>query len=679
MRVATNPTRRGRNRRPLSRERARRGIAGRSSVSEPLLAHRWEFDGTNSITWSTGQDIGSIPTGEGRTWDFVWRPNNRSFRSEPAAGSTAGTLLGLCNSSQVGAQIDVGQETGVCRLVVSSGATTFVGRFAIPGAGDNRVTLTALNNGGNSFTFRVYVNSRLVLNNTTVYTGGLVSGETNTTLGARLPGSEVMGVGAVSRARYYTTGLSGADVTTVFANGRPQDSAGPTPASDIWFGSGTGDTTTSWVDQSGNARNATPSGSAPSKPWDPARRRGLVLTKSGTSTTGYTNFGTATASAGTNGVRITTSAIDPRACVYYTLHPLCALNWRMRVVIQVDTANVQVIGLGRVPIRSGAGAVVAYCNLNSKVASISAGEFDANFDPDGEVVRSPTNASVPQSGGGTSLPDTGSAGGNQYEGIIEVAGNHVTALWRNLTNDQPPLRLWCDLNHELVNSTRLTTPSPGYPAVFSLLNTSTVEIISLEYWENTVENPEWLVLGESLINVDQDNWVDGWTMKLNTMRESNPTLANQWIEPYGGPGARIQDITTTDTATNGVRDIGANRAAIQLWVNSAGASGAAAAQTELEALQSRMFGWSSPPSEAMHLASLPLTAGAVTAEAWKTNQAAVAALDARASFEDEGWAENGDPPGTNNQLAANMDDPVHPTVAGQLAYATSWSNAGVFN
>lgn len=642
-------------------------------------SHRIELNATATdyVTWALAQDLGALTA-----WsiDFGYQPNDRNFQNEPTAGGgTAGVLISQCDASQRGWQIDTGVETGVMRLIVSDGSTTRVVRISLPGGGMSRITITA-SKAVSDWTFKVYVDGRLAGSNTATYALGLAWSQTDVLFAVRSGPNDHLDVGAIGRARYWSSELTANEVTQVYSDHRLQDSDGPTPTADIQFGSGSGDTSTSFVCQQGSGKNASLTGTwatGGSKRWNPPRSVGLRKSTSGTATTGWTAMENSSIAAGTDGMQITASATDVRAGAQLSSYPSGAFSYMIRAVIKVPTTGTHVIGVGRVPMRSGAGAVMTTVNLISGISTIYAGEYDADFG-DAEVARSTTaNGTSPVSGGSDVLIDPAPAANDQYECIMRVDGNHVTSWFRNLSDNQPPLRLFVDLNHEIVLAHRNSPGSPGYPAVFNLINGTVVEVISLEYWDLTVENPRWLFLTDSLANVDQDNWLDGYAMRLNELYEAASPW--NWIEPYGCPGSRLLDLATIDSTTGDIAAIGSTRIGIENGANDYGASGQATAESRLQTLQNALFAWGSPPSEVVHISYSPHTAGGVTAEDWIDSQTTVAATDARASVETDGWTDLGDPPGTNNQTAGYYDDTIHMSVTGADAYAQALFDSDAFD
>jgi hypothetical protein len=637
-----------------------------------MLGTRLPFDGTNTASFNAG-DWGAIATGQGRTIDFQWDPYDDTLSVEPDGD---GVLVSQW-ASNVGWFLDTsdGTDKGQFRLIVrSAGGVLGVKRFALPGAGGARITLSVVNNGSASFTFKVYINRRLAPDGTltATFTGGIASGETDIMFGGTTDG-DFLTIGSIARARHYLTALSAAEVTTVYANGRLQDSAGPDPEADIWFGSGTGDTLTAFVDQTGNGNNCSVTGAMTAEYWLPPRRVGIRASVSGTSTAGWTASANASLSSGTNGMRITTTLPDGTLATYARRNePNGSCHYRMRALVQVNTAQLAIIWLGRVPMRSGAGVALGVINLGvaSKVSTIHLGD-NVDFATNTEIARSTTTpGTVPTDAGGTTLDDTGVQNGDQYELIYEQFGDLCTFQVRNFTRGNPPLRLTALADNEATGGVTHAMPSPGYPAIGSILNTSTVEVVEFEYEDLTVYAPKYLVLTDSQVNVDDGGYENSLFYVMNDLRKADVDLRSKWIAEWGSPGSRIQDLTDCDVATGDIEAIAPERVVIMCGPNSYGALGAAAAEVDLEELQDQVLSWVTPPLEIMHVAHPVLTAGAVTSGAWRANQATVAALTDIGTTSDAGWTATGDPPGSNTQEATFFDDAVHTNAAGKLAWAT---------
>lgn len=629
--------------------------------------------GTDYISIAAGVDLGTLSGWTASVW---YDPHNRNHKGEATVGGgTAGVLFAQTSAAQKGTQLDVGVEAGTIRLTASDGSTTKIVRAAMPGC-LSLITIT-MTKSGSTWTMRIGINGRTAKEESETFALGLNSGETDVWLASR-DGNDVLKVGSVCRCRGYLSALSEGNETIAYANHRPQDSAGPTPDWDIWFGDGAGDTATSFVDQSGNGRNAALVGTwatGGSTQWNPLRPFGLLFSTSGTSTTGWTANGTASISSGTSGVRLTPTQLDFLACAQYTAFPMLCPQWIARAVVSVATEGVQNICLLAAPARPGAGAVAVRVNLTNAaegVMTLEAAEFDENYgDGREELARSNGGSgigTVPVAGGGNVMPNTGAQNGDQFELIMAVVGEQLTGFARNLTRNLAPVRCTFTLDNAIVSGARHTMASPGYLAVGALFNTSTIEVISLEAWSLAVENPYALYLTHSLSNVDDEgNWLDGYVMRLNELREAAGD-GDKWIEPMGRPGARINEFTDFDTVTGeleGLCDSSTNIAAC-IAVNTLGADGDTAAQVDLTALQDYIFDtWATPPNHLRHICEPPLTAGSETTLAWRGNLTAVAAL--RPSVASTSFAMHqgmGDPPGSNNQTAGDFVDAVHMTPAG---------------
>jgi hypothetical protein len=681
MRRVADTKRHSCSRRPLGRQRTR-GLVSPSSVvapepEAPQLATRLPFDATNTASFNAG-DWGAIATGQGRTIDFHWDPYDDALSTEP---NEAGVVVSQW-ASNVGWFLDtsVAADPGQARFIVrSAGAVLEVKRFALPGAGGARITISVLNNGSDSFTFKIYVNRRLIPAGelTATFTGGLASGETDIMFGGTTDG-DICSIGSVARARHYLTELTPAEVVTVYANGRLQDSAGPDPDADIWFGSGTGDTLTAFVDQSGNGNDCSVTGAMTAEYWLPPRRVGIRDSFSGTSAATWTASPNMTLSTGTNGVRLTTTADDGTLATYARRNkPNGSCHYRMRALVQVDTAEQAIIWIGRVPMRTGAGVALGVINLLSgaKVSTINIGD-DVDFNNFTEIARSDTSGTVPTDAGGNTMPDTGVTNGDQYELIYEQFGDLCFFQVRNFTQGLEPVRLTALADNEAPDGTTHAMPSPGYPAVGSILNNSTVEVVEFEYEDLTVYQPEWLALTDSQVNVDDGGYENSLFFVMNELREPDADLRTKWIAEWGSPGSRVQDLTDCDVLTGDIEAIAPRRVAIMCGPNSYGANGAAATEVDLGELQTQILTWSTLPLEILHVAHPVLTAGAVTSGAWRTNQATVAALTVLGTTSDAGWEATGDPTGTDNQEATYFKDAVHTNTAGKLAWATAEHNSG---
>lgn len=384
-----------------------------------------------------------------------------------------------------------------------------------------------------------------------------------------------------------------------------------------------------------------------------------------------------TIASGTSGMQMTTTADDGTLTTYARRNePSGSCHYRIRALIQVDTAEQQVIWLGRVPMTTGAGVGIGVINLQagSKISTINVGDT-ADFSDNTEIARSTTTpGTVPVSGGGTTLDDTGVSNGDRYELIFEQSGNTIMFQCRNFTRGNPPLRLTAVCDNESPAGTAHVIPSPGYPAVGSILNNSTVEVIEFEYEDLTVHQPEWLVLTDSQVNVDAA-YDDSLFFLMNELRAPDAVLKTQWIAEWGSPGSRIQELTDCDTTTGDIEAIAPQRVAIMCGPNSYGSIGAAAAETDLEELQDQILTWGTLPTEIMHVAHPVLTAGGVTSGSWRTNQATVAALTGLGTTTDDGWTATGNPTGTDTQEATYFDDAVHTNAAGKSAWATAEHNS----
>lgn len=641
------------------------------------LTHRLELNATATdyASFAIGEDIGAISSSQGRSARLIWRPTDRSFQNEP----TSGQVIAQCNGSQVGWQLDAGFEDGVCRLIiVSVGAVTIrTIRFSMP-QGDTPITITFLNNGSNNWTVSAYVDNRLVGTDTSTYSGGIASSQTAITLGARSGPADHLNVGSYVRAEYWTSALSAGEVTTVYADGRPQDTAGPARAADVRMGSSVGDTATTAVDQTGNGRNLTLVGTwatAGFTRWDPPRRVGLQVSTTGTSTTGWDDFGNATISSGAAGVTITTSSTDVRACAIYTAFPCLAPNWMARAVVRVATAGAGVIGLGTTPFRTNAGSVACFINLVSGISSIYAGEFTTDFG-DAEVARSTVpedTGTTPTSGGSDVLLNSGTSSGDDYELIVRLDGNQVTFWCRNLTDNGLPLRLAVALDHAIGTSgLRHSPPSPGYLSVFNLLSTTTVQVISLEQWSNTVEKPYCAYLTHSLANVGETEWAQGYVMALNALRFADGIY--DWIELVGRPGGTIAEFTDFDAITNEVRNVGAVNVAMCNAANTLGQSGDAVAEADtIEWIDRMRLTWPQMPNHTRLICEPPMTLGSETTLDWRTNLTNIAASYTSGVSTSFAMHQGmGNPPGTNTQESTDFvggGDNVHLSPAGHVRAA----------
>jgi len=635
--------------------------------------------GTDYIRIAAGTDLGTL---SGWSVSFWYDPHNRNHKGE-ANGGTAGVLFAQTSAAQKGTQFDVGVENGVMRLVMHDGTTTKIARATMPGC-LSLITLT-LTKAVTTWTGRIDINGRKAAEESETFALGLNSGETDVWLASR-DGSDVLTAGSISRCRGYLTALSEANSAIAYANHRPQDSAGPTPAWDIWFGDGAGDTATDFVDQTGNGRDAELVGTwatGGSTQWNPIRPYGLLFSRSGTATTGWDATGTGAISSGSVGVRLTPAGTDFLATARYTAFPTLCPNWIGRAVVSVATEGVQVISLVMYPARAGAGMTavrVSLHNASEGVMTLEAAEADANYgDGREELARSNGGSgvgTVPVAGGGNVMPNTGAANGDQFEIIMAVVGEQLTGWARNVTRGLPPVRCTVTLDNAIVSGARHTQASPGYLAVGALLAASTIEVISLEMWSLAVEQPYALHLTHSLSNVDDEgNWLDGYVMRLNELREADGD-GDKWVEPMGRPGARIDEFTDFDTITSEIENLCVSTTNLSTCcaVNSFGADGAAAAESDLTDLQDRIFDdWTTAPNHLRHICEPPLTAGGVTSLSWRTNLTTVAAL--RPSVASTSFVMHqdlGNPPGSNTQTAGQFTpDNLHMNPTGLDAGAVA--------
>lgn len=646
------------------------------------LTHRLEFNstGTDYASIALGASIFGAGTGQGRSIRVITRLGDRSFQNTPT-----GVVVAECNEDQEGFQVDCNAEPGVLRLIVVSdgGATIRPLRFAIP-AGDAPITLTFLNNGSNNWTIRAAVHKWIVASDTSTYSGGLASGETAITLGVRSGPADHLDVCSFVRAEGWTSALSDGEIETVFADGRPQDTAGPARWFDVRMGSGVGDTSTTAVDQTGNSHDLTLVGTWATggfTQWDPPNRVGLLFDwQYSGNTTGWDDFGNATIDAGPNGVRITTSSTDIRACARYVAFPMLAANWMARVRIKVTTGGAGVFGFGSTPDRmspSPGGAAAGLLNATEGVGVSTnlTGEFTADWG-DAEVARSSDPAgtgTTPISDGSDVLVDPSPDDGDVYVGIVQFTGNRFTTTWFNETDGGPPLTLVSDCDHTVgASDLRHTTPSPGYLSVLNISSATTIEVLSLECYSQTVENPYCAWFTHSLANVGETEWAQGYIMALNTLREADGVF--EWVEPFGRPGATIDEFRLFDAITGEAENIGAQFVAMCAAANTIGQEDRTEAEADTIDLVDHMRdNWAVPPSHIRLVCEPPMTLGGETTLDWRGNLTAIAAgygSGVSTSFAmHEGM---GDPEGSNNQVATDFvggGDNVHLSPAGHVRAA----------
>jgi hypothetical protein len=649
-----------------------------------MLTHALEFNGSatgDHGVWATG-NLASAGSG----WAIsIWHQlSDRDFINPP----TSGILVASCDTSQQGLSVDCGFADGCYRLAVISAtsATALVEPINFPSRGLNHILINAINNGSNNYTFEWWSNGRRVFDDTRTYSGGLNVSQTTSLFGGRVDGggpTDHLGVGSLFRASLKLSPMSPTDIANAYSDHRPQDN-NFTWDSDILFGSGAGDSASVYVDQSGNSRGCSLSGAwstGGAKQHRPPRPLGQRHSGSGNSLTGWDDFGSCTISSGAAGVTITTSSTDIRACARFIDHPIVSSTWKMRTVVRVASASAQVIGVGMTPQRTNASAVVGFVNLIVGACSIYAGEFDADFG-DAEVVRSdsPSNTGTSPSGADI-LVDAGASNGDDYLLELSVDGFTGTFECQNLTQGTEAVRVVGEFNHEIVNSHRHTINSPGYLSVFSLVSGGgTVQVISREYIDLTVENPVWLAIGDSIDCVDQDLPTNTWHGVANTAYETDgrPEIH---IVTTCGPGGQLDEVTLCDVMTGDIEALGAQRVCIRCGGNN-WSDGAVTAQGALQDLQDQIASWASPPAVIMHLANPPITIGAITSDSWRTNQATVAASYTGAYVEDAGYQGTGNPVGTssNTQFSGDFDgaDPVHMADQGADRFGTALFTVDAF-
>ncbi len=645
-----------------------------------MTTHRLEFpsSGTGRAHWETG-DLGA--QADGFTISFLWRGTDRALQVFPAAGC----ILGGCNGDQEGLQIDAfAVGGGVARVVVFDGTTLEILYFLVPAAGDELVTLTMENEGANVWTGRLYLSDVEVDQFvSTEFANGLSSGEAESLFGARVGPADQLNGGSVAEAWFWDSALTAEEVADHFADGRPQDAAGPPAESHIMFGGGAGDTPTAYVDQTGNGNDCALAGTfstGGSTDWWPTAKVGLRHTAAVNTETGW-----AEATAGTtmsvvsSELQIETNSINTRHGVTRTAHPAASLDVEVRAEIRVLAAEQSVIWVGFTPMRAGAGKAIFSANLVGAAGIMS---FLAGDDVDGfgaDVGRSDVDTGdiwTAVSGGSGALVDDSATNNDVYE--IHVRYNHcrLYAKMRNKTQGGPWSAFVANLDHEIDAGHRKTGPSPWYLGAGPMLDTGgateAVRIVSLKYYDNTVYGARWAIGTDSIFTcVDVDDLTEVVINTVNTLAEGE----GEWRVCYGGPGARLLDLIDIEAATGNLTALGADSWGIQTWVNDS-AAGIATVESRLTTLQ----GVLSPISERiLHIANQPLTAEGITTGDMLAVQNDVAALLPGQAFVTDAVYVDLSNPDLGDQDPALQDDSVHMNRDGNIAAGTTLYGAGVFD